>query len=157
VVSRANGGFGKRLIVAVFGSILLCAAPAAHAAVAVEPVSPCFVDPPEGAEPGVPYDCGYVRVPEDWSASNGRTVKVGFLRLRARAAGKASPLFMLAGGPGSTLIEPEAFAFFNPLLLGAVLDTRDVVVLDQRGTRHSVPFLDCPDLQGVPGTPTAGG
>jgi hypothetical protein len=34
-------------------------------------------------------------------------------------------------------------------MLGPLLDERDVVILDQRGTAHTRPHLDCPDACGL--------
>jgi pimeloyl-ACP methyl ester carboxylesterase len=121
------------------------AAPAAR----VESATPCFVAPPQDLEFGAAYDCGYVVVPEDASKPGGRTVKLGFLRVRGRAGKPSAPLFMLAGGPGSTLISPLTFALLSPDFLGPILDTRDVVVLEQRGSIHSVPVLDCPQANSL--------
>jgi pimeloyl-ACP methyl ester carboxylesterase len=118
----------------------------AHAATpgaTVETVAPCFVSP-TGIEWKGSFDCGYVVVPQNRALRDGPSVKLGFLRLQTKAAKSAAPLFMLSGGPGGSLIQPAAFLLFNPELLGALLDTRDVVILDQRGTAHAVPFLDCP-------------
>jgi pimeloyl-ACP methyl ester carboxylesterase len=132
------------------------AAPAAAAvpasAIAVESVAPCFVAPPQDMAFDARFHCGYVVVPENASAPAGRRIKLGFLRLQARskgAAAKPPPVFMLAGGPGSSLIQPLAFGLFAAPLLGPLLDDRDVVILDQRGTAHTQPHLDCPDAYGL--------
>jgi len=45
---------------------------------------------------------------------------------------------------------PSLFDLFQQGLLGPILDRRDVVVLDQRGTRHTVPHLDCPEFHALP-------
>ena len=140
------------LLAAATGACLLCGVPAARAAAVVETVSTCFVEPPEDAASVSAPECGYVTVPEDRSAPGGRTVKLAFLRLKARTPGKAAPLFMLAGGPGSSLIRPEAFMLFSPPFLGPILETRDVVILDQRGAGHTVPRLDCPEYYALPWT-----
>ena len=139
------------LCVAAAGPALAAVAVPASA-IAVEPVVPCFVAPPEGLAVDAKVDCGYVVVPENAAAPAGRRVKLGFLRLHARAPGsatKASPLFVLAGGPGNSLIQPLTFALFAAPMLGPLLDERDVVVLDQRGTAHTQPHLDCPEAYGL--------
>jgi len=121
-------------------------------AIALEPVAPCFVAPPKDMAFDARFDCGYVVVPENAAAPAGRRVKLGFLRLQARPAGsaaKAPPVFMLAGGPGSSLIQPLAFGLFSAPMLGPLLDDRDVIILDQRGTAHTQPRLDCPDAYGL--------
>jgi pimeloyl-ACP methyl ester carboxylesterase len=138
------------VLCAVFGVTWPFSAHAAAAGATVEPVSPCFVTPPEDLAAAFEYDCGYVVAPEDASAPNGSKVKLSFLQLQARTPTKASPLFILAGGPGSSLIEPAVFSLFNPRLLGSLLDSRDIVVLDQRGAGHSWPDLACPELDSLP-------
>jgi pimeloyl-ACP methyl ester carboxylesterase len=150
----ASGVILRRLL--CFAALLATAAGHAEAAVvvpanaiAVEPVVPCFVLPPQGLAFDAKFDCGYVVVPENSAAPAGRRVKLGFLRLKARSATKAPPVFMLAGGPGSSLIQPLTFGLFAPQLLGPLLDDRDVVILDQRGTAHTRPHLDCPDFYGL--------
>jgi pimeloyl-ACP methyl ester carboxylesterase len=110
---------------------------------------PCFVAPPKGLAVGAKFDCGYIVVPENAAAPAGRRVKLGYLRLQARSAAKASPLFVLAGGPGNSLIQQATFALFTAPMLGPLLDERDVVILDQRGTAHTQPHLDCPDAYGL--------
>ncbi|MBK9115657.1 MAG: alpha/beta fold hydrolase [Betaproteobacteria bacterium] len=137
--------------VALAGAVLHGTAHGAKAprAPRVEPVAPCFVVPAPATKVDYRYDCGYVVVPENRAIAGGRTVKLGFLRLRARTQTREPPLFMLAGGPGGSLIVPSLFDLFQPEFLGSVLDRRDVVVLDQRGTRHTVPHLDCPGFHAL--------
>jgi pimeloyl-ACP methyl ester carboxylesterase len=153
---RGASGVVRRLSAAALLATAAGAAPAAVAvpanAISVEPVAPCFVTPPPGTAVDARFDCGYVVVPENAAAPAGRRVRLGFLRLQARSPGsaaKAPPVFMLAGGPGSSLIQPLAFGLFAAPLLGPLLDDRDVVILDQRGTAHTHPHLDCPDAAGL--------
>jgi pimeloyl-ACP methyl ester carboxylesterase len=136
------------LLVAVAGAAQGAVAVPANA-IAVEPVVPCFVAPPQGMAFDAKFDCGYVIVPENAAAPASRRVKLGYMRFQARAAAKAPPVFMLAGGPGSSLIQPLAFGFFSAPLLGPLLDDRDVIILDQRGTAHTQPHLDCPEVYGL--------
>ena len=53
-------------------------------------------------------------------------------------------MFMMSGGPGSTLLNPVTFSLFSDEFLGPLRDERDIVILEERGSFHSVPFLDCP-------------
>lgn len=108
----------------------------------LEPVSPCFTVPAAGTKIDYRFDCGYVVVPENRALDGGRTVKLGYLRLRSRTATREPPLFMLAGGPGGSLIVPSLFDLFQPGFLGPVLD--------RRGTRHTVPHLGCPEFHALP-------
>lgn len=116
----------------------------------VEMLDDCFVEPPED----FPYevDCGYVIVPEFHAQENGNTLKLGFMRLNSGLGTAVSPLFMLGGGPGQSLISEDEFALFQPGVLGGVLGARDVVILDQRGTKHTSTYLDCPAYNRLPWT-----
>ena len=143
--------FSRLLLVALAGAIMGGAAQGAQAqrAPRLERVAPCFAEPSATTRVDYRYDCGYVVVPENRALAGGFDVKLGYLRLRSRTATREPPLFMLAGGPGSSLIVPSLFDLFQPGLLGPVLGRRDVVVLDQRGTSHTTPYLDCPEFHSL--------
>ncbi len=131
---------------------LFCAAAQATPAAAeelprIEPLADCFVEPSGPLTAGVSFDCGYLVMPEDRTRPEGRTVKLGFLRASTGAGKTASPLFMIAGGPGDTLIQPSMFYLFSDTFLGPLLADRDILVLEQRGARYSVPHLDCPEIE----------
>ncbi len=153
---RPSAGLARTIRVALKGLLavaMACSLGVAAAAASVEPVVPCFVTPAPDVSIDARIDCGYVVLPQNPAAPNGPTVKLGFVRLSARngqpaapAQAKAAPLFMLAGGPGSSLIDASTLGFFRPEFLGPILDQRDVVILDQRGTRHARPVLDCDEL-----------
>jgi hypothetical protein len=132
-------------------SFLVPSAGAGTFAAGLEPVDTCFVAPPEdvAVEIGF-YQCGYVVVPENPDRADSPEIRLGYLRMRARAAEPRAPFFMLAGGPGSTFIKPETLYLFNDAFLGPILDERDVVLLDQRGAPNAIPFLDCPEVYGLP-------
>ena len=90
---------------------------------------------------GVQANCGTLEVPEDRKhpSPGGRhlKLKVAVIPALARAA-KADPLFLLAGGPGQAATEaiPELamYAFER------VHRSRDLVLVDQRGTGSSNPL-----------------
>ncbi|WP_132543829.1 alpha/beta fold hydrolase [Rhodovulum euryhalinum] len=136
------------------GLVCLGAASTATAAAAqarVEPLADCFFAAPETTPP-LTQECGYVVVPENPDRADSPEIKLGFLRLSARTDDPQAPLFMLSGGPGNTFIKPESLLLFGDGFLGPVLDERDVVFLDQRGTANAVPVLDCPGIYGLPWT-----
>jgi len=142
----------RNLILAAFaGAIFTGSAMAKETppAPALEAVAPCFVTPSPGTRVDYRHDCGYVVVSENRAVAGGRSVKLGFLRLKSRSATREPPLFMLSGGPGGSLITPALFNLFQPEFLGPILDRRDVVVLDQRGTRHTAPYLQCPEFHAI--------
>lgn len=112
----------------------------------VELLETCFAEPPTDLrfELDVAIDCGYVIVPEFHDQPGSKTLKIGFMRLNARHDTAAAPLFILGGGPGQDMVSSQSFLNFSPQMLGGILDTRDVVLLNQRGVRHTEPVLDCP-------------
>ncbi|HIK44427.1 MAG TPA: alpha/beta fold hydrolase [Leptolyngbyaceae cyanobacterium M65_K2018_010] len=92
-------------------------------------------------------DCGYVTVPERHSQPDGPTIQVAVVRTRSLGNDPApDPLFMENGGPGSTTIDTFAVGVLpNWPVLPALLQERDLVFVDQRGTGHSRPFFNCPE------------
>jgi pimeloyl-ACP methyl ester carboxylesterase len=87
---------------------------------------------------GVPARCGVLRVPEDRAHPEKRHIDLRIAVVPALAREPApDPLFLLAGGPGQAATDA-----LGPLL-GAferVRRTRDLVLVDQRGTGASNPL-----------------
>jgi pimeloyl-ACP methyl ester carboxylesterase len=87
---------------------------------------------------GYPAQCGTLRVPEDRARPSGRQIDLKISVVPALAREPApDPLFLLAGGPGQAATEA-----MGPLL-GAferLHRTRDLVLVDQRGTGSSHPL-----------------
>ena len=84
--------------------------------------------------------CGRVDVPEHRGDPRSRRLAIFVAVLPANTLSpKPDPLFVLAGGPG------QAASSLGPFvrLLTDVRRTRDIVLVDQRGTGRSAP-LDCP-------------
>ncbi|MCA9869685.1 MAG: beta-lactamase family protein, partial [Anaerolineae bacterium] len=111
-----------------------------------EPLEECFAQLPEDVDFTLDMDCGYVVVPESHQDDSSREIKLGITRLNSGQGTANSPLFMLAGGPGQTQISPDLLRFFNPELLGGILQERDIVLVEQRGTQYTDTWLDCPAL-----------
>lgn len=90
---------------------------------------------------GKPLECelGRLRVPETRSKPDGAQIELAFVRLRTSHPKPAPPCFYLVGGPGPSGIEycvrPAAGRHLR------LLDTRDVIGIDQRGTGASRPNL----------------
>lgn len=83
--------------------------------------------------------CGELVVPENRGNPGGRSIRIFAAVLPANTLSpKADPLLILAGGPG------QAASTLAPFVsrLNEVRRTRDVVLIDQRGTGRSTP-LDC--------------
>ena len=84
--------------------------------------------------------CGTMAVLEDPSDPDGRMIDLNIVVLPATGAETREPLFLLAGGPGQGATELVELALgpFTP-----VRETRDMVLVDQRGTGKSNK-IDCP-------------
>lgn len=92
-------------------------------------------------ESGLTVECGDLTVPEDYSQPDGRAIQLHVAVFRSPSTdARPDPLIYLHGGPGGGA---ETWVF----ILGHGLN-RDVVIFDQRGTGHSLPRLNCPDMAG---------
>ena len=81
--------------------------------------------------------CGTVTVPEDREKPNGRTIGIFVAVLPANTLTPTpDPFVILAGGPGQAASELASFA----ARLNEIRRTRDVVLVDQRGTGRSAPL-----------------
>ncbi len=104
----------------------------------------CPFTPPEEVE----VECGFVAVPESRSGESGGTVELAVVLYHSLAAEPApDPVVYLSGGPGSGAIASligDYDDFVRPLL-----EERDVIVFDQRGTGFSRPSLACPEYSRV--------
>jgi pimeloyl-ACP methyl ester carboxylesterase len=93
-------------------------------------------------------DCGYVTVPEQHAQPQGRTIQLAVVRTRSTGKSPAAdPLFVEQGGPGGSSIHDIADGAL-PVFpeLQALLKSRDLIFVEERGTRYSKPFLSCPEL-----------
>jgi len=109
--------------------------------------APCPMALPAGTVEGEHITCGYVDVPEEHANHSGDTVRLAVAVVHSASDKPApDPLVMLAGGPGQSALEA-----YPPLLtlpgLNGFWAERDVVLVEQRGTRHSTPFLECQEVQ----------
>lgn len=87
-------------------------------------------------------ESGTLIVPENRSKDNGRTISIAYYRLKSKAKIPASPIFLLAGGPGSSWINsfPKEERFREVTFYRSFAD---VVIFDQRGAGKSEPNLKC--------------
>lgn len=110
------------------------------------PTSVATVDPGltlaqglEIASDGSPvhYEIGTILVPENRSKPASRKIGVGVVRVKARTASKAPPVFLLVGGPGVTLLDTlgdktaaarRRLRYWLDYSAGA-----DLVIVEQRG------------------------
>ncbi|MEU4544572.1 alpha/beta hydrolase [Nonomuraea dietziae] len=90
----------------------------------------CPVAMPEGTR------CGFLVVPERRDTP-GTTIRVGYAVHRSDNP-SGEPVVYMSGGPGSASIQLTGY-------LAALFPDRDVVTLEQRGSRFSKPTLGCPE------------
>ena len=83
--------------------------------------------------------CTTVTVPVDRSQPGGATLELRVGRAKSHAVPTGKAVFALAGGPGGSAVWESGVV---PLVFGGLLDTFDVIYVDQRGTGGS-DYLDC--------------
>src|SRR5258708_26071768 len=111
-----------------------------------EPVTPA-ITLADCRLPGIdgPAKCGTYEVWEDRKARSGRRIRLDIAVLpAARVRGRLpDPILILAGGPGQGAV---ALASQVKPIFARLNDSRDIVLVDQRGTGNSPP-LHCDDDQ----------
>lgn len=103
--------------------------------------APC----PNGTLPAGPVPrCHSLRVPSDWQRPDSPPLDLFVMVLPAlNGAPAADPVVLLAGGPGQGgSDDPRGTA----AMLAPMRATRDIILVDQRGTGRSAPSLRCPAL-----------
>ncbi len=115
-------------------------------------------NPAECASPvpaGYRHYCGYLVVPENRAVPNSRLIQLHVAVFLSIAEGPDSdPVVHLAGGPGSSSLEVAGYLFNQGL--DAILERRDFIFFDQRGTGYSSPRLDCPERNALTATLLSG-
>jgi len=107
------------------------------------PLEPCRLEHPQGLG-SVAARCGRLEVPENPAEPGGRKIELAVAVIPAISTrARPDPLFLLAGGPGQGARE----AFVGTLSqFAGVRRTRDLVLVDQRGTGDSARLAcDFPD------------
>ena len=109
---------------------------------------PCAFAVPEGTSPTAGPSCGFLVVPENRSRAGSAPVRLAAAIFHTPAEDPApDPVVYLAGGPGSSALDAAGYLFRRGL--GAILDRRDFILFDQRGTGYSQPRLDCPEREAL--------
>src|SRR5215471_12138393 len=102
---------------------------------AADVLSPCKL-------PGVTRaaKCGAVEVPENWDKPAGRKLSIAVAVIPAEAGSHDDPLVPLMGGPGeaAVILAEDYVQSWGPML-----QERDLLLVDQRGTGKSG-ALSCP-------------
>ena len=106
--------------------------------------APCAFPVPAGYS----SECGYLVVPENRARTDSPLTRLHVAIFRNRPGlPVADPVVHLAGGPGSSSLDVARYLFAQGL--DAVLDQRDLILFDQRGTGYSQPRLDCPERASI--------
>lgn len=140
----------RPLLVLCAALLLLIVAPIhAQFAPTFEP-APCPVAYPTHYH----VECGYVTTPARHADPDGATIRVMMAIFPATGDAPAEPFIYLQGGPGYSGMERYSSGLDS---FGAAI-TRDhaYILLDQRGIGHSLPSLDCPEINELHDT-TLGG
>jgi pimeloyl-ACP methyl ester carboxylesterase len=131
------------ILAAAFAAYPTFAAFAAAAAAAPSSAAPTFyrhscqeqLNAPKGTR------CGIVVVPENRTQPDGKTIGLNVMVLAATGGAKQSDaIFEIAGGPGQPTADSNGVEF--SAITGSAHATRDIVLVDQRGTGGSRP-LQC--------------
>lgn len=104
----------------------------------------CVDDLPGGYKEGRNVECYFVTVPESRgaaAAASDRTIRLMVMRIKARTAAPQDPLFYLSGGPGGSGVKEGLYLLSK--VLSQFVSTRDIVLVDQRGTGRSQPSMSC--------------
>ena len=97
------------------------------------------------------FQCGYLSVPENYSRTSGRTIKVPYLVIYPDAQvfdSSLTPLLVTGGGgPGNAILATRQYAIAEDEFWSyeqfSVADGRALIVLENRGVGLSEPELDC--------------
>lgn len=100
----------------------------------------CPFDEPNGFD----VTCGYLDVPENRTLPDSQIISLAYAVVHAAEDEGRPPIVYLAGGPGGSAIDdfvsdPEGWQY-------PFTRSRDLILIDQRGTGYSWPTLDCPEL-----------
>lgn len=87
----------------------------------------------------IPGELGRIRVPENRRSGGAGSLEIAFVRFKTSHPNPGPPIFFLAGGPGGSGIEGAAILGSHPQV--RLLEQRDVIGIDQRGTGLSRPDL----------------
>lgn len=83
------------------------------------------------------HQCGYLIVPENRKKANGKTIKLPFIIAKSNNPNKQKdPLLFTAGGPGGSSLR-----WITGVGSRGVINDRDCIAFEQRGTWFAVPRL----------------
>lgn len=132
-----------RCVPALF--VLLGLVPLPTQAASIERVTPCpFAIDADELAPRL--DCGYLEVPERHANRAGAQIRLPFVVIRSASRNpRPDPVVFLHGGPGAAPLESKAT--IERFAVHPFAQDRDIVLYNQRGSRQTVPALDCAALE----------
>lgn len=81
--------------------------------------------------------CGYLVVPENRNKNSAKLIRLPFIIVRSKnSAKKKDPVLFTGGGPGGSSLSSALGLSKSPMI-----EERDCIVLEQRGTRFALPYL----------------
>lgn len=97
-------------------------------------IEPC--DCPVKIDSSFQTECGYLVVPENRKKRNGKIIKLPFILVKSKNANKRKdPVLFTGGGPGGSSLG------WARNTQRSVLENRDCIAFEQRGTRFALPNL----------------
>jgi pimeloyl-ACP methyl ester carboxylesterase len=106
--------------------------------------SPCVLTVPKEER----IDCLTLVVPENRGHPTRSTVRLPLMIFRSRSANpEADPVIFTAGGPGGSSLGGFSSGGAASGKSIKLLDRRDFIVFEQRGTRYAQPTLRCPEVE----------
>lgn len=92
------------------------------------------------------FTCGFLIVPEDHALPEGKTIRLMVATAHSLSPEpEPDPVVLLSGGPGSGAVGSTGDSLYER----TIRERRNLIFLDQRGTGHSQPSLDCPELDNL--------
>ena len=106
----------------------------------LEPAECQFETPPRQQ-----VECGYLIVPASRKQPDGSTIRLHVAIFKSlNPHPQPDPLVYLEGGPGGNPLEAISLVFSRRF--ASLVENRDLVIFDQRGSGLSEPALDCPEI-----------
>src|SRR5271169_4062402 len=86
--------------------------------------------------------CGYLVVPENRTKNNARTIRLPVAIIPSQSHKPVpDPVVYMAGGPGANAISQAEI-----LVSVGLNQTRDLIIMNQRGVADTQPALTCPEI-----------
>jgi pimeloyl-ACP methyl ester carboxylesterase len=81
--------------------------------------------------------CGYLKVPENRKDKKSRMIRLPFIILKSKQPGRHNdPLLFTSGGPGNS-----SLGWVNGISKSNIINERDCIAFEQRGTKFAIPYL----------------